>query len=347
MPDLIAADEAIGRFLTRTDRLITLTDRNGRRAARELLAVLAEADRSLAHRLELWTSLNGGGEMRFTEASMLVYREQMRVVTEFVEQRLLGLTSEQAFAASMIALKRTVALTRQLEFAFTGITVPLRVNEALIMRLQPSLLARHATSVDRYGQAMIAEMQRRMAEGLLEGVSQREMTNRLVAMRGPQGLVSLRAFEMQPGMVVRTQEAMIPEGLFVAKRFWAWRIVRTEVAEAQNATAQEEYYEAREELPDMQRKILAILDNRTAQDSLGVHGQVRALDKPFLDGAGRSYMRPPSRPNDRETLVPWRPHWSSTPRSRPLSASERERIWTRNERWQADRARRRARAKRG
>jgi len=307
--------------------------------------MLNQADAELERRLNLWVAVNGGDEMRFTEASMLAYRAQMESVLAYLEPVLAGLTSAQALRASELSLARTQALLRKLEKAFTGVAVPLRLDEAIIMRLQPSLLARHATSVDRYGKAMIRQIQLELSQGFLEGVSQREMVNRLVGrVVGPRGMVSLRAVEISPGVVVRTLEELIPEGLFVRKRSWAWRIVRTEVAEAQNATSQKSYEEATETLPDMQRKIMAVLDERAAQDSLGVHGQVRALDKPFVDGAGRVYMRPPSRPNDRETLIPWRPHWPNTKRSRPLTKAEQEKLWERNEAWQAERRRARARS---
>jgi len=346
MADLALADQAIEAFLARTDALVTCRDPAGRGVARELIATLQRADKGLTRRLDAWIAGHGGGEVRFTEASLVAYREQVRVALKFVQDRLRGFTSSQALRAARLALSRVVALTTNLEHAFTGLTVPLRIDEAIVTRMMPSLLARHATSVDRYGTAMIRRVELELSQGFAEGISQREAVNRLVRMKGPTGMVSMRAVEIQPGMVVRLTEEFIPEGLFTRYRTWAWRVVRTETAEAQNAVAQAESVAARAELPDMKRKILAVMDQRTARDSLGVHGQVRAINEPFIDGAGRSYLRPPSRPNDRETVIPWREKWPDTERSRPLTQAEQEETWRRNQEWQNERARNRARAKR-
>lgn len=317
--NLQSAQSAIERFSARTGALITLSDRKGRAAARDLLRLLGRADRSIDRRLRRWNARNGGGSVRFSEASLIAYRQQLQQITEIVQLRLRGLTTEQAMRAARFSLSRTRRLLVSLERSFTGIVVPVRLDEAVVSLLRPSLLDRHATSVDRYGSAMIRRMNVELAQGFAEGISQREMVDRLVGLRGPRGAVSLRAVEIQPGMVVRLAEELIAEGLFVRYRSWAWRIVRTEVAEAQNAVALEGMMDWRDkDFPDLQKKILAILDDRTADDSLGVHGQIRDLDKTFMDGAGRVYLRPPSRPNDREYLIPWRPHWSEVSASRQV-----------------------------
>lgn len=336
-----AADAVIDRYLARAQVLITMRTAEGRRAARDLLQMLAEADWRMADRLRRWLRTHGGPTARFTEASLVAYRAELADVIAYVRAGLRGLTDAQAMAAARISARRTARVLADLEGAFTGIARPLRLDEAIVMRVRPSLLARHATSVDRYGEAMIGAMQRAMAQGLVEGVSQGEMVDRLVTLRGPTGAVSLRAVEIQPGMVVRLAEEQIPEGLFVRYRSWAWRIVRTEVAEAQNATCDQAISEARAEFPDLKRKILAVMDQRTAWDSIVVHGQVRGEQEYFRDGAGREYLRPPARPHDRETLVPWRTGWPDTPHSRELGEGERTAMWSRNEKWQAERARRR------
>lgn len=339
------ADKVIERYLARVQALITLGTPEGRRAANEILTLLVAADASLARRLGEWNALHGGREMRFTEASMLAYRSQMADVLVYVKARLAGITEIEAMNAARTSAVATSRLFETLEREFTGIAVPLRIDEAVIARLRPSLLARHATSVDRYGMSMIDVMQRTIADGFMEGVSQYEMTNRLVSLGGPRGLVSVRATEISPGVVFRIAEEDIPEGLFVRHRYWAERIVRTEVAEAQNAVNFESIGDGIREFPDMRKKILAVMDNRTAWDSIGVHGQVKAENENFRDGAGREYLRPPARPNDRETIIPWRAEWPDTEHSRELTPAERDTMWERNSAWQTNRARRRARAK--
>ncbi len=331
--------------MRRTAALVTLDTPRGRAAARELLELLVDADADLARRLRIWNRYNGGPEMRFTEASLVAYRAQVGEVIGYVQRRLEGLTNAEALAAAQTSLNRTGRLLRGLDRAFTGIVQPLRFEQALITRMEPSLLARHATSVDRYGASMIRAAELELSRGFASGLTQGQMVQRLVRMKGPQGVVSLAAVEVQPGMVVRLRTGYIPEGLFVARRGWAWRIVRTEVAEAQNAVSERIVETGARTFADMKRKILAVMDQRTAQDSIGVHGQVRAIGEEFVDGAGRRYLRPPSRPNDRETLIPWRERWPETQRSRPLTATERRAMTDRNEEWQEQQQRRRRRAR--
>lgn len=311
------ADDVIARFMIRADRLITLNDPAGRAAARELMMMLTNADTDLRRRLRRERRRRGGGDVRFTEVSLQAYRTQVEQVLEFVQKRLEGLTNREALRAMNTSLGRASRLFSDLERAFTGSVVPVRIEEAARLRLQPSLLNRHATSVDRYGDAMIARTNRILSDGFVRGRSQSQMVDELVRMRGPKGVVSLRAVEVQPGMVVRIAEEDIPEGLFMRYRSWAWRIVRTEVAEAQNAAHLESITRGRDEFPDMKKKILATFDTRTAMDSVGVHGQVRPVDGLFMDGAGRTYQRPPSRPHDREVVIPWRDRWPETRRSAP------------------------------
>jgi len=340
---IATANAAIEAYLLRSDALITCSDRVGRAAARELLQTLVDADQEMLRRLNWWIRDRGnGGAVRFSEASLVAYRAQIAPLIRLVQDRLEGITNEVSLRAARVSVGRQSRLFGQLEEAFTGVVRPLRVDETMIMRTRPSLLARHATSVDRYGSAMITRLEQSMAQGMAEGISQFEQVGRLTRMGGPRGMVSMRAVEVQPGMVVRISEELIPEGLFVRHRNWAWRIVRTETAEAQNMVNLDGIEGGRQDFPDMSKKILAMMDNRTAADSIAVHGQIRKTDENFVDGAGRHYLRPPARPNDRETIIPWRAHWSETPRSRVMTESQQRTMLERNAEWQAGQRQRRA-----
>jgi hypothetical protein len=131
---------------------------------------------------------------------------------------------------------------------------------------------------------------------------------------------------MQVGIVTRkTVGEMIdtlaaqggPGGAFVEHRYLAARIVRTELLASYNLGAQAAMEEEREDFPDLARIILAHFDRRTAQDSVFVHGEIRALHEDFVDGASRVYRVPPARPNDREIVVPWRRAWALPNAFRP------------------------------
>jgi hypothetical protein len=62
----------------------------------------------------------------------------------------------------------------------------------------------------------------------------------------------------------------------------------------------------------------AALDDRVAEDSLVLHGQVVAVGANFVMPPdprvspklwNQTYAQPPNRPNDRSVLLPWRPRW--------------------------------------
>ena len=319
-----AADDVLRVSLARADRVVSGLDKGGRSALRELLADLEAADDDLRRRLTRFGRL----DETFTAASLAQYQAQVALVRRMVADRLSKTTNAASAAAFAQGRDGTARLLADLEAAFTGAARPLRLRQAATMSEAArgslaSLLRQHATSVDRYGTAMIGEFEKVMRRGLISGATRREMVDALCGLRGPTGQVSLAArVDPQTGQVVRLRTEQIGEGLFQRYRSWAWRIVRTETAKAYNEARLVGLYEQRQTFPELRKKILAHFDDRTAPDSVVVHGQIRKLDEPFVDGAGRVYLRPPARPNDRETLIPWLPEWTETPISRPRSPSE-------------------------
>lgn len=326
------ADSVLRRVLAEADRAITLTTPAGRAATRRMIDDLEAADRLLGNRLLAEARRQGGSlGVRFTGAQALAYQRQIRLAIGYAQGRLLGLTNEQAQAAVALSMQDSISLLEGLERAYTGVATPLRMREAQNMDAisrgaGASLLRRNAASVDRYGTMMISEFERDIRVGMLAGLSQYEMIASLTGRRGPSGPdVSLRAVVVG-GQVRRVLTENIPEGLFVRYRYFAERIVRTEVANAYNDARLGALFSARaNDFPDMGKKILAHFDQRTAWDSVAVHGQVRRLEEYFQDGAGRVYLRPPGRPNDRETVIPWREHWRESHLTRMLTAEELQR----------------------
>jgi len=312
-------DDALVVSLGRAQKLI-----DAGANAPSLLRMLQGADVDLKARLNVVAQANGV-QSTFGGAQAQAYGAQIAVVTEYVKSRMAGLTHQHAVAAYQQSAANAGVLLNQLNVGFTGIAIPLRLRQAgqmggaVTAGFQP-LLAQHATSVDRYGAAMIGEFRQIMMRGMAAGATNGQLVDALVGHGGPKGpAVSLRArVDPATGRVVRLKEEDIPEGLFVRKRHWAKRLIRTETAHAQNEGALQAMHEQAKEFPDMGKKILAVLDNRTAPDSMFVHGQVRGLNDLFMDGAGRQYLRPPARPNDRETIVPWRLSWADTPYTEPV-----------------------------
>jgi len=320
---LQAAESTVRVMREQAERVVACEDPTGRAAAQRLQRLLADADRLLGERLQRVMVASGGRDVRFSAAQASMYREQVRLTSEYVRARLAGLTDEQARAAIAASLGHTVDSIARLEETFTGIAQPLRLRQALVFDnvargVHSSLLRQHLTSVDRYGVAMIGEIEQTMATGMVAGFTQWDMVNALTGHAGPRGTVSMSA-RVVNGRVERLAEEEIPEGLFTRYRSWAWRIVRTETSHAYNEARLAGLIEMRAEMPDLGKKILATFDQRTAYDSIVVHGQIRPLDGYFTDGLGRQYQRPPGRPNDREVLIPWRSRWSETPSTAPLT----------------------------
>lgn len=280
------------------------------------LGILAEADANLSKRLHAITAKPGAPDLKFSHAQAMAYRQQIQLTTEYLQKRLLGHTHAQAKKAVSAGVKDTTKLLKVLEHNYTGVGKPLQLEsqqhqDALLKGTAASLLRQHQSSVDRYGLAMIQDFERVLRVGALEGLTTHQVISRLV-WAGELGGVNAQALHAkEPSYFPK------PSG-YVARRYWAERIVRTETAYAYNAANTATVHAAKVvDFPDMQKKILAHFDQRTAPDSIAVHGQVRPVDGLFTDGAGRNYKHPPARPNDRETVIPWRPHWPALPATTP------------------------------
>ena len=86
----------------------------------------------------------------------------------------------------------------------------------------------------------------------------------------------------------------------------AMRIVRTELMRAYNDVSMETMASlAASGQVEVHKKWIAVLDNRTGDDSKVLNGQVKRLDEPFELPGGDGVMAPPERPNSRCVVVPW------------------------------------------
>lgn len=285
------------------------------------LGIMKEADADLSARLHGLVKKKGTKDLKFTEAQALLYRQQIRLAQKYLDERLLGHTHAQALKAVATGTAATVKLLTTLEKRFTGISKPLQLEsqqmqDNIVRGLGSSLLRQNVASVGRYSAAMIGDFERVMRVGALSGMTQHQVISKLVAQGELGGIKAASLNAAEPAYFPK------PAG-YVTRRYWAERIVRTETAYAYNAANQATISTARvTDFPDMQKKILAHFDNRTAPDSIYVHGQIRPVAGLFHDGAGREYLHPPARPNDRETVIPWRPVWHELPATAPAPPEE-------------------------
>lgn len=307
----MSPDEVVQLLLKRSQRLYL----SGKNVAD---ALLKDADERLA--LRLWKLAGNSGGRTFTQLNAIAFRKQIGIVQLYVDKRLLGLTHAQSVKAMRMALRDTVKSVQALEKAFTGSAKTLRIGEAsaqsdLLRARKASLLRSNEASVRRYSEAMITQFEANLRLGYLTEMSQHEVISRLVSAAGKAGITAATLRKGEPRWFPS------PTG-YVQKRYWAERIVRTETSYAHNTTNMAAIGDMRNQFPDMKKKILAHFDMRTAWDSVAVHGQVRSHDKYFRDGAGREYLHPPARPNDRETVIPWRVAWPETEHSAPKPPEE-------------------------
>lgn len=258
---------------------------NGRTAKKSLIQLLARADRELSTQLDEmkqrgptfrpWTQAD-------TEATLSIVREQLgRMSPEFK-----ALLNANAARARELGVRGTVELLEHFEQTMPGTIRPLALEGASHL-LQTTLLSRYQTSVARYGQQVIASIQRELAVGTLIN----------------------RTFDEMAGRLQREQPLL-------SRRYFAERIVRTECMNAYNAGHLDEINAQRAgAFPDLEKKLIETFDKRTGQDSFKAHGQIRKPNEMFIDGNGRQYLHPPGRPNDRGVVVPWRREWDSKSRS--------------------------------
>lgn len=285
--------------------------------------ILKDADKLLSKRLHAIVKEHGGARGTFTEATMLLTRSQIELTVSYLESRMVGLTQEQASKAVEVNYKRTVLLAKALERTYAGITTPLNIEaqamqDAVTRNTLASLMQRHRSSMARYGGHLVGQFERILRVGVVSGMTNHQLVSRLVESGRLGGAKAEKLWREDPGSFPKPTS-------IIKERYWAERIVRTEKAFAYNAAGLRTIQTAKVvDFPDMQKKILAQHDKRTAPDSIYVHGQVREVDEMFHDGAGRDYLHPPARPNDRETVVPWRPHYEESRGTRPTPKAEIE-----------------------
>lgn len=306
--------EAIEANLRAADRIFR---RGGGKAMER---ILQDSEAELLRAL-MSAKRRGGGRLRerFTERNMAATREQVRLVTEYAKARLRGLTEAQARKAITAGYRRTLEVLKAFDTHHEGASRQLRLEQAVgrdpvFARSESSMLRSVESSWNRYGKALVEDFEKVLQRAMVTGMTNAETIRALVS-RAPADIAERLAAS-------KPRYFPDPQRGFVARQYWAERIVRTETANAYNEANYRSIETAREDMPDVEKKILATFDPRTAPDSMAVHGQIRPLDGYFRDGAGREYLRPPARPNDRETVIPWRSRWSETPRTRKLSEED-------------------------
>lgn len=138
--------------------------------------------------------------------------------------------------------------------------------------LDRGLLEHYKASTDFYGQTAIRKMRLTMAQGVLRGWSLAETWEKIA------------------------DDLNISEGR-------AERIVRTETSLATHRRQLLDMRELDDGADEWWKQLVTLFDNRTAADSIPIHGQRRRLRNRFTRVNGDTFDHPPDRPNDRGTFI--------------------------------------------
>lgn len=272
---------------------------------RMLLPVFQQAEKEMAAQLADWVHRTPDGELRF---SAWKYRSALVQLHAGVGH-LSGALGEQlergGHEAQKLALTHLEHEVARLSSVFGDHVAPLQWNLAKIMASgESALVPRFRNSAARYSGNVWGDIKQRLAVEILKGSSVSEMVDRLVEQRGPSGYVSLSGVAGDEGAIVEH----IPEGLFVRYRWWAERVVRTELGSAYGVQMLQGLHAAKGVLPDLQKRWCTD-GSGCAHICTPADGQTIDLHEVFVLGDGSTTDTAPGHPNCRCRVGAWRAHW--------------------------------------
>lgn len=276
----------------------------------DFVQVLEAARREVRADLANWLKNVKDGDLRFTaqqyRQTLLQLEKTMEVLQKRIPRHLEATLRAAGGDAGDMAIDHLRDETARFSSIFGHSVRPLQLRQAAIMaKGDEVLIPRYRNSALRYGKDMTGLIKNQLALGMVRGETFHEMTNRLVKLRGPAGLVSLRGVIGEPGSYAE----YISEGLFRRYRGWAERIVRTETLHAYNVHHLNGLHEANAEDPGYKKRWDAT-DRNLCDECRALDGVVVDLDQKF---PRVQRMGPPAHPNCMCCLTPWREEWSDAP----------------------------------
>ena len=183
-------------------------------------------------------------------------------------------------------------------------TIPDIKTAAVIARGDKLLWKRHEASARRYAGNVGDDIKQLLAQGVAKHDTVDQIVRRLRQLGGGQ---------RKPGPIDPGQDAhVIAGGMFQRHKFWADRLVKTELMFAYNVqhdVATEQLNAGRlDGEPAYQRKWDASADMRVCPICKGLDGQIAPIG-----GAFRGGYSPPAHPMCRCVVLAWLPRWSKAP----------------------------------
>lgn len=297
-------------IIRRGDLYSTPLGEGGRSAFAALSTIIRDVTRWLKRALMRIPGVGGLFTEFHREAFLRVFDEAARRMRE----RLRALHASYVTRAMRNGERESLRAVAVMETLLGRRPVVLRLDDRELGALSADLESSHVAAVTR----VVQRMRDRFGAIVAVATAIRAKVVRVIQVltTGTRGAVSA----VLPGARAtgsRAVERPLPGGIVASARGRLTRIVRTEIARAKNLAAGAIVAILARRFPDFRKKIVATWDARTAYDSKFVHGQIRRVDETFLDGAGRVYLLPPARPNDREVVIPWRLGWPETSATRP------------------------------
>lgn len=296
--------QAAEEHVRRLDRLI---DRGGVARLRKMYEnAQAELERKL-------TRAVGRGSAPFTTHQYRVLLAQVRAGQMQLAARMGAESARITEETQRDALSGIIRQIKRLETMHDAPAPILPIEEAsrfagIIDKRRTSLLAQNKESMARYGAHVVKKIENGLALSLTTGDTTAEAVERIAETADIEFWRAER--------IVRSEQS------------WAAHSAIVDGMRASAGALGEMYLRWTELVSESGKP----LDDRVGADSVAMHGQVAVPGSEYTmpdsassivitnrygesrvspDMIGESWMHPPTRPNGRETLVPWRPKWGS------------------------------------
>lgn len=277
-----------------------------------LAPVFAQIERELGQKLREWSETTLDGDLRWTAQAYREAKLQARYIGKQLQRALEGRLIAGGEAAQRLALSHLAREVATFAGVFGGAPLALNLDAVRLIATGKSyLLPRYRTSAARYGAdrepvGVAHDIRQRLAVDIGKGLSVFETVTRLQEEGGLRGLVALRGVIGEAGTMVQS----IPEGLFRRYRYWAERVVRTELISTYNAQLNAALEETAEIVPSIKRRWFAAA-GACQKICSPMDGVTVNIGEQFTLPTGEQRPGPPGHPNCKSCRVgPWRDDWN-------------------------------------
>ena len=287
-----------------------LIDALDKGAMRALLPALVDARNEMRQGLLAWLRTAPNGDERYTAQR---HRKALLVLQSAIDRAVqLGHDVQTTLvdngrAAGELSIRNLTEQVARFGEIFGETVTPIDLDTAALLAKGDKLRFKHyRTSAARYAGQVGEDIRHQLAVGVASNETFSQLKARLVKLGGPSGLVFTRGMAGDDGAVAE----QIAEGLFRRHRYWAERLVRTELIEAYNQGHREGIGELNEHrdpatTSEYLKRWDSSLDKRICTVCRGLDRTVARHGGTFRGG----YDHPPAHPNCRCVLVAWHASW--------------------------------------